>query len=77
MRLALRGSLQPGLLDDFLATVDWSNQDRAPKPIREALGMLEQVATEFAEDELSEAEYEEKLEGIFRAGDRLQAARAD
>ena len=74
VRKALRGGLRPGVLDDFLANVDWSNQDRAGQPIRETLGLLEQCATEYAESDLSEAEYREQLLGILPADERLQPA---
>ena len=74
VRKALRGGLRPGVLDDFLANVDWSNQDRAGQPIRETLGLLEQCATEYAESDLSEAEYRAQLLGILPADERLQPA---
>ena len=57
VRRALDEGLQAQVLEDFLATVDWSNQDRAPEAIRKTLGLLEQRATEYAEDELPEADY--------------------
>ena len=74
VREALRGRLQPGVLADFLATVDWANQESAPKAIRETLGMLEQAATEYAENDLSEADYREQLLGILPASEHLQPA---
>ena len=77
VRRALRGGLVPGLLDDFLATVDWSNQDRASKAIRETLGALEQSATEYAENDLSDADYKERLLKLLPASDRLQPASSE
>ncbi len=77
VREALRGGLRPKLLDDFLATVDWSNQESAPQAIRETLGMLEQSATEFAEDDLAEADYRSRLLSFLPAADRLQPATSD
>ena len=77
VREALRGGLRPKLLDDFLATVDWSNQESAPQAIRETLGMLEQSATEFAEDDLTEADYRSRLLSFLPAADRLQPATSD
>ena len=74
VRKALRGGLRPGVLDDFFANVDWSNQDRVGQPIRETLGLLEQCATEYAESDLSEAEYRAQLLGILPADERLQPA---
>ena len=71
---ALRGRLRPGVLDDFLATVAWTKQERTPKAIREMLGMLEHYATEYAESDLSEADYREQLLGILPAAERLQVA---
>ncbi len=65
VRRALRGGLQPDSLNDFLATVDWSNQDRAAQPIREVLGMLEQFATEYAEADLTEDDYRNGLLGLL------------
>ena len=74
VRRALLDRLRPELLEDFLANVDWSKQDRAGQPIRETLGLLEQCATEYAESNLSEAEYREQLLGILPADERLQPA---
>ena len=77
VRRALRGGLQPQWLDDFLATVDWTNQERAPQAIRETLGMLEQSATEYAEEDLTEANYRSRLLSVLPAADRLQPATSD
>ena len=77
VRRTIRGDLEPGLLNDFLATVDWSNQERAPQAIRETLGMLEQSATEYAEDDLAEADYRSRLLSVLPAGERLQPAASD
>ena len=74
MRQALSGELQLDRLADFLATVDWANQESAPKAIRETLGRLEQFSTEYAENDLSEADYREQLLGILPASEHLQPA---
>ena len=77
VRRALRGGLQQQWLDDFLATVDWTKQERAPQAIRETLGMLEQSATEYAEDDLNEADYRSRLLSVLPAADRLQLAASE
>ena len=77
VRRALRGGLQPQWLGDFLATVDWTKQERAPQAIRETLGMLEQSATEYAEDDLNEADYRDRLLSVLPAADRLQLAASE
>ena len=65
VRQALSGELRLDRLPDFLANVDWTNQDRAAKPVREVLGMLEQFATEYAEADLTEKDYRSKLVGLL------------
>ncbi|MCY3646614.1 MAG: hypothetical protein OXH07_06545 [Chloroflexi bacterium] len=77
VRQTLRGPLTPGSLEDFLASVDWSNQERASQAIREMLGALEQCATEFAEADLGEVDYRERLLSLLPAGDRLQPIPGD
>ena len=67
LRRALDEGLQSQVLEDFLATVDWSNQDRAPEAIRKTLGLLEQRATEYAEDDLGEADYRRTLLALLSA----------
>ena len=65
VRQALSGDLQPERLADFLASVDWSNQERTPQAIRETLGALEQCATEYAEGDLTEAGYRNRLRSLL------------
>lgn len=61
VRQALSEELQLDRLADFLANVDWTNQDRASEAIRETLGALEHCTTEYAEHDLAEVDYRYRL----------------
>ena len=77
VRQTLRDGLRPDALADFLATVDWSNVERAPQGIRETLGALEACATEYAERDITEAEYRARLLALVPAARPLAPAVSD
>lgn len=62
---ALSDDLNASMLADFLASVDWSHMETASPDIRELLGTMEHWDTEFVEDDLSEAEYSDRLRSVL------------
>lgn len=66
VREAMRDGLDPGSIDDFLASVDWSGVRDLP-PVARLLGELEEAATAFAEGQLTQHEYAERLNALVRS----------
>jgi|GEM_PF-4008736 len=70
IRAAVRHALQSAdkdVLADFLASVDWGGVEDTDPAIRELLGQLELLNTEFAEGALSRDDYEAALGSVCRA----------
>jgi hypothetical protein len=65
IRGAMGSRLNSGLLADFLAMVDWSHSETADPTVCDLLGTMEQWDTEFAERDISEAEYTARLRSVL------------
>jgi len=66
-RRTLGETLMPDILAAFLASVDWSGYRNARVDVRELLGVLEALATDFAEGDITTEEYQSTLRGIAQA----------
>lgn len=62
---ALRHGLNPDVIDDFLASVDWSGTAHERPPIADTLGQLESWSSDFGDGALSESRYVAQLLGLF------------
>jgi hypothetical protein len=61
IRSALRDGLDPDVIADFVASVDWSGPTAMTVEIAPLLGKLEGLSTEYAEGGLTEAQYRSEL----------------
>lgn len=64
MRLALEPRFTPDIVSDFVASVDWSG-NLTGSPVERLLGRLSHWETEFAENDLSEADYKDRLRSVL------------
>ncbi|MCZ6546147.1 MAG: hypothetical protein O6913_10675 [Chloroflexi bacterium] len=55
-------------IDDFLASVDWSDGGGVLTPVAALLGRLEHWATEYAEGDLARLDYLQRLTEVIRSG---------
>ena len=55
--LAMRSGLDSSVLDDFVASIDWSAHDSSVPAVREALGRIEGWSTAYHEGDMSVGEY--------------------
>lgn len=62
---AIRDTFTPDAVTDFLASVVWSNSQDADASIKDLLLTLEHWDTEFAEKDLSEADYKDRLLSVL------------
>ncbi len=67
---ALRGKLDTDLIQDFLASVDWSGVLTERPPIADMLGELENRTTMYDEGDTPVAEYVAFLEALLPASAR-------
>ena len=65
VRRALRVGLDPELVGEFLATVDWGTFESADPGVREMLGQMEAWATGYSEGQLTREEYIARLRGLL------------
>lgn len=61
------------MIADFVASVDWGHYEEARPEVRDALGALESWSTDFSEDVMSEAAYEQNLRSMV-ATEQLRAS---
>jgi hypothetical protein len=61
---ALYQRFTPDVIADFNASVDWSGK-LTSSPIEKLLGRLSHWDTEFAEKDLSEEDYKERLRSVL------------
>jgi hypothetical protein len=71
VRQTLRTGLDTDVLEDFLASVDWSDADKHPSEITNLLGELENATTMFCEGDLNEVQYASKLQRILPTGGKV------
>lgn len=71
VRRALRAGLDAELVGEFLASVDWGGLEAADSKAAAILGQMEGWATEYAEGELTRAQYVARLLSLLpRASER-------
>jgi hypothetical protein len=67
VRLALRDGVDPDVVAEFVASVDWSGSSVDYGPAADDLSRLEGWTTEFIEHDLSESEYVSRLRSLLPA----------
>src|SRR3990172_216903 len=70
VRQALRSGLNVDVLEDFLASVDWSGTDRHRPKIAEDIGRLEGLNAEYSEGQLTESQHIARLLGFLPEEER-------
>jgi hypothetical protein len=70
IKAALSNGLSPDMLDDFLATVDWSGTHESLPPVADLLGQMEGWALQYATGEISDRQYAGHLLSLLPHGDR-------
>lgn len=70
VRRALRSGLDADAIEDFVASVDWSGAKRQPPRIAEVLGQVEGWASQYADGDLSRAQYVGHLLSLLPAEER-------
>ena len=70
VRQALRHGLNTGVLNDFLASIDWSGVDHGRPEIANLLGQMEGWAAQYEDDGLTRARYVGHLLGLLPENDR-------
>lgn len=70
IRKSLHAELSAEVIDDFVASVDWSHATGAPSPMAEVIGALEGWASEYADGELPRGEYITRLLSLLPASER-------
>ncbi len=72
VRSAIREAMSPqpdfDRINDFLASVDWSDGGGALTPVAALLGRLEHWATEYTEGDLARLDYLQRLTEVARSG---------
>ncbi len=70
IRRTLRSDLDVDILDDFLASVDWSGTDRKRPKIADDLGQLENWSSQFTSGDLSRPQFIARLLSFLPATKR-------
>lgn len=70
MREALAASLDADVIEDFVASVDWSGAHLKRPKIADLLGQLEAWADQYGTGELTRHEYMGHLLALLPSGDR-------
>jgi hypothetical protein len=65
VNMATRPGFVPDIMTDFFASVVWSGKLDLNSPVQQLLGVMEHWDTEFAEKDLSEEDYKERLRSVL------------
>jgi len=68
VRATVRGALKHGVdseaIADWLTAIDWGGVESADPSVREIVGLVELWSTEYAEGDLTAAEYADRLSRV-------------
>lgn len=70
VRQALRYGLNTDVIEDFVASIDWSGTNRDRPKIADDLGQLEGLNAEYSERELTKSQYVARLLNFLPAVER-------